>query len=244
MTVLDVITYALQDLGVLDGSETSPAANDAAFGLVRLNRLLDQWAAESLFIYTVTRTTWTLIASQGTYSVGSGGDVNRVRPVFIQNVNFVDTSMDPDLEMPLSRLTNDAYAAIPQKALTSTYPTSWFYNPTFPAGAITFWPIPTSSTLQGAFYAGTATPRFTAGSDSFTLPPGYERMIVTNLAVEMAPSYLPPGTPISPALIQAAIDSKAAVQRANIKLADMAIDPGALPQRRVGVYSIFSDTSN
>ena len=44
-TVRDIVTAALQELGVIAAGET-PSDSDAQIGLSGLNDLVDQWAAE------------------------------------------------------------------------------------------------------------------------------------------------------------------------------------------------------
>ena len=189
-TVSDLVRSALLEIGVLAAGETLPS-DKGADGLDSLNLLLDQFAAEGRMIFTVTRTTWTIVSGTASYAVGSGAAVNRARPNLaqIEHINFQDTSITPVLELPLLPLTEDAYAAIPQKTLTSRLPTNWYYNPTFPTGTITLWPVPTASTLQGVLYAWTQLAQFAALTDSLSLPPGYARMLIKNLAADMAGQY-------------------------------------------------------
>ncbi len=187
-TVRNVITDALREIGVLSASETA-TADDANSGLSTLNDLMDQWAAEELLIHTTTRTTWPIVSGIQDYTVGIGGTVNVARPVFIDHVQFVNTAADPDLEYQLSPLTDDAWSRIALKQQTSPMPTCWYYNPTFPLGALTLWPIPTFTTLLGALYAPEAVAEFASLDTVISLPPGYRRMIVKNLACCLAASY-------------------------------------------------------
>lgn len=235
MTTRDLINASLKRIGVLDASETA-TPSDMADGLQRLNDLIDGWATERLTIYKSTRTTWSLVANQADYTVGPGGDCNIARPVFVDDLNFIDTSQTPALEMNLSALTVDAWANIPQKTLTSTYPTSYYYNPTFPTATVTFWMIPTSSTLQGVIYVPTAVTELTL-NDTISLPPGYRRFLRDNLAVEFAPEF---DVQPAPALLMAASESKANIKRANIRFYDLYVDPAVRP--RQGRYNIYSDT--
>lgn len=223
-TASEVIASSLKELGVLGAGETLPA-EDASEGLIALNRLIDHWAAERLQIYTVTRTTWTIVASDGSYTVGSSADVNVARPVFIDRVNFINTSTDPDTEYPLRQLTEDAYAGIALKALTGVFPQAWYYNPTYPTGTLTLWPVPTSATLQGALYAPAAVAQFAALTTSVSLPPGYERMLVKNLALELLPSYSRQPDPV---LVAQAREAKETVKRVNRRPMDLSFDAGAL----------------
>jgi len=233
--VLDVVNAALKEIGVLAIGETA-TADDSIDALATLNRLLDQWAAERLQIHTVTRTLWTITTGVGTYAVASGSVVNVARPVYIDHVNFVDTSATPDLEQALNPLTEDAYSRIAQKALTSPFPTCWYYNPTYPTGTLELWPVPTSTTIQGVLYAPAAVVAFAALTTTVALPPGYERMIIKNLAMELSPSY---GRAADQVLMQQAVESKEVVKRSNRRLMDLSVDAGALLQGR-GTYDINS----
>lgn len=238
MTAQDLIASALKRIGVLGAGET-PSGQDAADGLLRLNDLIDAWATERLAIYTVTRTTWAIVSGTGSYTVGVGGTVNVARPVFIDAVKIIDTAPNPDLEMAIGGLlTEDAYAAIAQKALTAPQPAYAYYNPTYPLGTLTFWPVPTSTTLQGVLYAPAAVAQLAALSTTISLPPGYQRFLTSNLAVELAPEF---GVQPSQSLVASAIESKADIKRANIRLVDLAIDRGAFCGRGRSSYSILTD---
>lgn len=163
-----------------------------------------------------------------TFGFDAVGAIPIPRPVRADEmtVNLIDTSVTPALEIRLTPLTEDAWAAITSKDLTSTWPTAWYYNPTFPYGTLTFWPVPTASTIQGVIYVKTQLSEFGSLDDEVSLPPAYERMIVTNLALELAPSY--PNSPISPLLVKQAQESLAAVKRTNRRLSDLSFPAGAL----------------
>lgn len=205
------------------------SAEDGADALDSMNMLLDQYAAQRLQIYSVTRTETAITSNVGTYTVGSGADINIARPVYIEHVNYQDTSLTPETEYQLDYLTDDAYARLPQKDLTSTVPSNWYYNPTFPDGTLILWPTPTSSTLESVVYAATAVAEFAALTDSLSLPPGYRRMLIKNLALDLAPGY---GREISQALAIDAAESLQAVKAANLRMSDLSIDAGALGSAR------------
>jgi hypothetical protein len=246
MTAGEIITSALKRIGAIAATE-SPSAEDAATGLEALNLLIDQWQTERLTVFTLTRATWTITSGTAAYTVGAGGDVNVTRPTSSGTVTikFINTSSSPSTEYQCTALTDQAYQAIPQKDLTSPLPTSAYYNPTFGAtglGTITFWPVPTSTTLQGVIYAPAPLGEAATGSTALYLPPGYRRFYVTNLAVELASSF---NRPLSEDLVMSARDSKAAVKRANNRLADLFIDQGWMGAANRGgaQYDINSDSN-
>lgn len=230
-TASDICQNGLEEIGVLAAGETM-TAEDGAFSLDRLNLLIDQWAAQRLQMYTVTRTTWTITSGTASYNVAVGQVVNRARPVYIERIRFQDTSLTPIQEYGLDPLTEDGYANIPNKTLTSLWPSAAYYNPTFPNAVITLWPVPTSSTLQGVLYAPTAITQFIALTDSLSLPPGYKRMMVKMLAIDLAGPYT---RDVPQALKDDASDALAAVKVANKRLVDLRLDAGALGDR-YGVY--------
>jgi hypothetical protein len=240
VTAQDLITAALKRIAVVGGGQT-PSAEDSADALLRLNALLDSFATERLFIPSITRTTWTMVSGTAAYTVGSGGTVNVARPVYVQDVRFQDTSQSPTLEMGLDLLTDQDYANIPQKSATSTYPTSYYYNPTFTGtglATLTFWPVPTSSTLQGVLYAPATLTQIAALSTTLTLQPGYQWFLQEQLAVLLAPEF---GIAASGELRESAREAKANIKRANIRLVEQATNEGYLLGGGGGIYNIYSD---
>lgn len=222
-TARDITTESLGDLGVLAPGE-SPTADDENNGLAKLNMLLDQWAAERLTIFTVTATDFTVVSGTRDYTVGAGGDVNVARPVFVDAVHVRDTAFTPSLEYPpLQRLSPENWSKVAIKDLTATLPQSFYYNPTFPLGALTLYPTPTMTTLTGVVYAPQAVAEFTSLSTLIYLPPGYRRMLVKNLAVELGPSYQ---RNVPPELILAASEAKTVVRVVNAPSMEMAFDAG------------------
>ena len=244
MTVSDLITGALQDLRVLQVGEVV-SSNDASFALERLNDWINALATEGLTVYTNTRTIWTL-STATSYTIGSGGAVNCARPtgpMDIVDIGFQDTSVSPTIEYNLGPvLTDDAWAGIAQKELTSVYPQAWYYNPTWTAGLglLHPWPIPTSTTLQGVIYAPTPVSEFSAISETIALPPGYRRFLRTGLARELSSAF---DAALTQEMQIAAIESKADVKRANMRLSDMSSGVAGILFGGAGPhYNIYSDS--
>lgn len=247
MTARDVINAALRRLNIISASETA-AAEDATYGLETLNELIDNWKLSGLNSFVEGRTTCNLVSGQADYEVGlttlTGFITSRpISPQIIDRINYIDTAINPTNEIPLNSLTIDAYSIIPIKTQASPYPTCYYYNPTFPLGTVTFWPVPNISTVRAVLYSITQIEELATLSTTFSMPPGYRLMYVTNLAKAMAPAY--EKAQIPPDLMQSAADSLADVRRANFRLADMNIDPAALGSRTpwAGLYNIFSDTN-
>lgn len=213
-TVRDLATRSLRLLGIL-GAEpgATPDAGQATIALETLNDWLDQGKADRPRIYAVARDTSTLTASQASFTVGSGGNINIARPMFIDRVAYVDNSVSPALEIPLGRLlTDDEYAMIPNKALTATRPMAAYYRPDFPLGVLIPWPISTGASLLWAIYHPVAVDEFSTINDSVTLPPGYRLLFITKLAIMMAPIF---GRQVPRDLTRMVAEAEAIVARSN-----------------------------
>jgi len=236
-TCLDLITDSLRELNVLAAGEVA-SADEANHGLLAFNRLVDQWKAERLNIYQNQRTTFAITSGVQSYFVGTGQVADVDRPVYPEHVNYQDLSVSPTLEYQLMPLTDDAWSRVPIKTLQSPRPTSYYWNPTFPYATIQLWPVPTNANLQGVIYAPLQVTEFADLQATVSLPPGYRRMIVKSLAMELAPSY---EKPVHPALMEQANEAKAIVKRANTDLMDMDIEVAALGHTRSGrfAYNIF-----
>jgi hypothetical protein len=232
-SVLDLAKSALKEIGVYSAGEPL-AAEDGADALAALNRLVDQMAAEGLMIYSLSRTLFTITSGLGTYTVGSGFAVNRARPMTVAAVTFIDTSTTPETEYPLSPLTDDEWINIPQRDVESTLPAAWYYDPTFPNGTLSLYPIPTNSNLQGAFYAPTAITSFASLATTVSLPPAYEEFLITNLAKNLASSYSKQPDPL---LLDRARESKAIVKRSNSKPKDLYFEPVIGGGGRYDIYT-------
>lgn len=234
-TAADLCRAALREIGVLSADEAG-AAGDITYAFERLNRFLDRLAAEKQSIYAVTRTaTAALTASQASFTVGSGGNISIARPVFLDHVGYIDQATDPDTEFPLKLLTEAEYQAWPLKALTSTRPTAAYYSPTYPTGTLYPLPIPTDANLLWAVYHWTAVTQFAAQGTTVALPPAYEEMLVTNLALLLCPSFERPPNPI---LVRAADKAMSVVKGANSRLRELTFPQESLIQGGGAAWSI------
>jgi len=241
-TYRTLIADALLDLGVLAEGETA-GADEEASALRTMNRMLDSWDAEKLRLYTVARTEATIVSGTATYTVGSGGDFDVGRPASVDQIvglNYQDTSGTNDREQPLHRHTEESWSQVAIKDTQSTYPTSYYYDANFSSGlaTITLYPVPTGTTLELVLYAWTHLSQVTTVTNTVTLPPAYERAIVKNLAIELAPSY---GKQPSQLLMQQAMNSTEVMKRANNRLRDLAFEPAALVGGGASRYNVYTD---
>jgi hypothetical protein len=187
--------------------------------------MVGQWNAENLLLYAEDRFTWTIVSGTGTYTVGTGGTVNTPRPMFITGIRFQDTSPTLTTEYSLEELTQQGYQGLVLKTLTAPFPTAYNYDATMPLGTLILWPTPTRTTLQGVMYSAQVVPAFATLPTTVVLPPGYEEMIVTNLALRLCGPYT---KPVDPSLRERAQEAKAIAKRSNQELLDMSFEAGTL----------------
>lgn len=229
MTALELITSSLVMTGALAQGET-PNNNDAQDAFVRLNRMVSGWANQRLTIFVTQRNVYSLVANQGTYTIGPSGNFNQSRPIWISYAGLILTTPSPDVEIPLTIYTIKDYWLNAVKDLTSTLPTALYYNPTFPSSGVTvgmgqiiFWPIPTEVN-QVALYTPIQLAEFAALSTDYSLPPGYEDALEYNLAVRLIQAGM--GLRANLADIHPmARETLSIVKRANITPVTASIDP-------------------
>ena len=246
MTVRDLITFALLRINIVQPGQ-DPTGDQLSDAFLLLNLMLDAWATQRLTMPYTAVISWPLVATKGTptnpYTVGPSGDVNVPwRPIYIDHINWRDDAQALPLERSLTPLTSDAYSAIPQKTLSSPIPGAWYYQPTYAAnlGALFLWMIPTNANQSGVMYLPSPLAQFPSVGTQVILPQGYAFALVDNLAVILASTFrenLPP----DPGLLRNAALLKSDLERTNIAITDLSVDPALVTRR--GVYNIFSDTT-
>lgn len=159
------------------------------------------------------------------------------RPDDIDRINLITATSTPTSETPLTKLTEDGWASVGQKDLTSTQPSHWYYSPTYPYGTLQLWPVPTGSDLQCALYTKLPLVALETLDQLVILPPGYQRFIVKNLAVELCPSFEKQPSAL---LVQQAGEARGRVKRRNRRVADLSFEGAALIGQP-GRYNIRTD---
>lgn len=235
----DFATRALRLIGIIDPTE-NPSAEDGETALQVLNDWIDDLGTQRQSIYALARTTQTLISGTASYTIGSGGTINIVRPLWIDHAGFVfDTTVTPSSEVPVHVLQNDEYEALTPKALQSSVVSAIWYDHAWTAGLgrIYVFPIPNVGSTQLVLYTPTALTEFANYATDYTFPPGYRRAITYNLAVELAAHF--PGALVPPKVEQLAASSLANLKRANLRLSTVDVDH-ALSGRRLMSASRFA----
>lgn len=195
---LNIITNAMMRIGAISQGE-APSAGDAQFCLEELNSMLDQWATKNLYVYAYTFFHGLLIPNLAPHTIGPAGTPTPTyivpqRPVKIMNASIILNNVSPPVNSPLAIRDDQWWADQPVQGLASNLPTDLYYNPTWPAGQLNFWPIPQIAYGVQLEIWGLL-PQFTGlagASNSFNLPPGYRDAIQMSLAERLCPSFQKP----------------------------------------------------
>jgi hypothetical protein len=210
MTAREMIASSLRLIGVLASSET-PSSDEANDALESLNQMLSSWSTENLVIYQKVREEFSLVANTASYTWGTGGTFNSSRPIEVLSANLEIQGTDPQ-EIPLKILTLKEYAALSLKEATSSYPQCVYFDGAYPLLGVTFWLVPTD-TEKAVFYSLKPFSTLTLSTE-LSYPPGYEKAIRYNLAIDLAPEY---GRQPDALIMQQAMDAKASIKRKNMQ---------------------------
>ena len=206
MTGLGLVTAALRLIGVVSSGETLQA-EAATDGLAAANRMLGSLSNEKLAIHAITgETAFTLTAGDATVTMGTTGDIT-TRPQAIEAAVIRDGTSD----YPVRMLTLEEFAAIPDKTVRATYPGALYDDCGYPRRTLTLYPTPAAAKQLVLFTLRELTQIATLNT-ALSFPPGYEEMLIYNLAVRLAPEY---GKVIPAEVVEIARESKAVIKRQN-----------------------------
>lgn len=221
MTASDIISNAMLEIGVLAPGEAL-GADDASFGLSKINRLFDNWNAESLFIYGTLLFQGTLTPNKNPHTIGLAGSdfvVTTARPPKILGASLVLTDQTPNIFRPLKIVDDEWWMNNPTPTLATQIPYYLWPNFSWPQGNLFLWPVPTKAydirldlfTLFSSL----------ALSDIFSFPPGYEDAVTLSLAESLTSSF---GKSPAPVLVQQAALARGRVKSMNSEAPTMTCD--------------------
>ena len=228
-TAIDMITRSGRIAGALGKSET-PDADEASNGLQALNTMLESWSIERLAVPYIVQEQLTLSSQQSAYTMGAGGDLNTARPTRIDDTCFVTSN---GVNFPLQLIDRAAYAALPVPTLECNLQWYLFVDYSYPLVTLNFYPVPnTSGVAQIASWKQLQS--FPLLTTVLSLPPGYERAIVYNLAIEYWGSEMGTAAVIPASVERIANKSKANIKRINAPSPIMQSEVGYMNYRNYG----------
>lgn len=219
MTGRDLVTASLRLIGAVAPGE-SIAASEATDGLATINRMIDSWSNEGLLINAINQETpLTLTAGDGTITLGTSGDIAN-RPMSIESALIRDGSTDHQIQF----LSLQEFSSIQNKNLQTTYPGYAYDDGGYPLRTITLYPVPSADHSLVLFTKRSITQISTLDT-VISLPPGYERALVYNGAIELCADY---GRTPSEMVFNIANESKASIKRSNHRPSFLRVDSALL----------------
>ena len=226
-----IIIRALQMIGEKAIGGTLSTDEQTAY-LSALNGMLETWSIERLTCYAIRQESVALTASTASYTMGtSSGTFSTTRPNRIEKAFVRDTS---NFDSELQVIGFDAYDSIVDKNGARGCPRYLFNDCQFTGtgqATISVYPSPTAGyTLYVDSWQ--TIQNFPSISTTVYLPPGYQRAIESNLAIELAPGLIS----VMPEVVRIAKESKTAIKSLNMRDLVLSLDPGIAPARGGNIF--------
>lgn len=230
MTGQEVIEAALQELGILVSGGTL-GSDDFAWGLGKMNRMLNSWSAAGINLHYRVKESFSLAGGTPDYTIGSGADFDTPRPNKIESAFIRDTGHDyPVGVRPISE-----YWDLTEKT-TESRPLKLYYDPTYPDGTIYLYFTPDSA-YSLYFISQKPLVTYPKVTTEILLPGEYEDAMVLGLAIRFAPRY---GKAVSRDLRLSAKEAHGNLIGLNLSNQMKGVDLG-LPGTRKSTYNIDAD---
>ena len=245
VTGADIVADAIREFNGVDLGGSLEAAQ-VQFGLRKLNRLISTWKTERLFVRTISIHEHDLAAGISSYSIGPQGDFAQNMPRDIESWSAVYGDHEYSRCKPVDAL---AWQAIPDKHQSADYPQILYFDKTKDAsgrGRVWVWPVPAVAAVKLLLYAWVPPIDRIESNQKYRFEDGYERMVVSGLAAELAATG---GWDVDrdtfERLQRVATEAKAMVKRGNTtrRTAQIPVE-WQVGVRRGGHYNIYSDSSH
>jgi hypothetical protein len=239
--VANVCYRAYRIAGILPIARRGYSPSELLDAIDALNSMLDSWGSDQLNIYAQTISTYTMVVNKQVCTIGvdptgaTVADYVGPRPQFISNANIITQIGSPQqTRVPMRILNADEWAQVRLQAVGSSIPRKIYCDYASPLANLYFYPFPNSA-AQLELYIWTLFAQITSDMQPITLPPGYQRAIEYNLAVELW-NMFPLQSRLDEArvmrMMREARDTKASIQAHNAPTPKMACDPAITSGRR------------
>jgi len=200
-TVLDIVTDAMQECGILTKGQT-PANGEAQAGLNRLNRLISTWSNTGNLAFERVTEEFPLTALDFSYTIGDSGDFDTVRPTKIVQAHVRQNNIDYVLDI----VTDKVYQGVVYKSIGGL-PEMLNFTNEYPLATINLYPAP-SSIYSLIITSEKPLTEYATINTTVDLPSGWIDALTYNLATRLCPVY---GQPVDPELKALARETKAMI---------------------------------
>lgn len=185
VTGRQLIYRACRHLGyAFQGSTIPPDLEDDA--KYALNGMIESWNLNRWLIPWQEIETYTLTANQTSFTIGSGGDFDGPRPLRIEQANVIINTYSPVLRKPVDIIDFRQWSAVGVQEVAAI-PNILYYDAAFTSGLgkVYLWPQ-ANAAYELELYQWHALDTFTDLTTAYNFPPGYERALTFNLAIEIS----------------------------------------------------------
>jgi hypothetical protein len=213
--VSDIINQSMTLIGAIAAGET-PSVEEYADALLVLNDMLSSWDNERLSIFAIAYNTYLLANGTNNYTIGVEGSpsFNSPRPMAIKSAVCINV---PGLEFPIKLISAEEWAAIPEKTVSGTIVRMIYNDGAYPNSTLYVWPQPASPASSIGLFTWQQFVNLPSIGTAFDMPPGYQRAIRYNLAMDLLPEYpRPMDQQMLAGLVKNAADSKQALKDLNL----------------------------
>lgn len=211
-----LVKKALQKAKIITKNE-DPAADEINDGLDSLNDMLASWSADSLTCFAYSLESFPLTGADQ-YTIGNGQNFNTSRPTRIVSAVLRWNTHD----YPLAVVSPETFEQYITDKDTQGLPEFITYDNGFPVGTIRIYPRPLTG-YELRLMMEKPLGAFTL-DDVVTLPPGWNRAIIFNLAEELRSEY---GMDADPKITAIAMEAKGNIKRATARARPMDTTPVA-----------------
>jgi len=226
-TANKMIERAMRLIGATGQGEV-PTNDEYSDGLNAMNAMLEAWSIDRLLVYEIVKENFTWPIGKNTVTIGPGGDFDTQRPVKMSD----GFSRIANIDYPYRLVDRRAYDDITDKTTKTNYPNVIYYDPIYPVGTLAAYPVPDSN-LDVHIRSWKQLQQFTDGTVELSLPPGYQRAIEFNLAVEISPEFQ---MNIPPLVLAMSSKTLTLVKKLNKPSMVAKLDPAIAPAARYNIY--------
>lgn len=176
-TASDIITAAFNKIGVY-----SPTAAQQATAFTSLNNMISFWGVEGMQ-HSVTSESFSLVSGVASYTIGSGGDFDTVRPIGIKNCFLRRLDFDHRIRI----ISPVDYNVISLKSSESK-PDALYFLPEYPLAKVIF-NCKADYDYEAHFEFLKPFTEFASASEDVSLPPEYKEALIYNAAITFAEDW-------------------------------------------------------
>jgi hypothetical protein len=245
-TVGDMVRSSMRKAGVLAAGEPLPP-EEGGDALELFATMVDAWSLEALLIPTVNVVTHTLVSGIAEYTIGiypspqpiplPSNHIETARPQKIISMLIRDSA---GTDFHLRTMEAKQYALISRKT-TEARPSRMYMRDGWPLNTILFDTVPYAdeTLIMEVIQPLHEILPVASLTEVVNLPPGYKKVLIDNLAVEIAPEWQ---QEVSKVVAVNAVQGKKRIKSSNYRDIVLRVDRALSDKRKgYGRYNITSD---